>query len=108
MVRRMLFVFVLLAGCEMVEDEGTTEAIALCDQATVGICNKVASCSATISPGDCTAALRRELNCQRAVGVSSSYQRCLSEVGGSTCQGLTDPSGGLALPASCSGIILVR
>lgn len=105
---RMTLVFVLLAGCEMVEEDGTTEAIAACDRATGSICGKVASCSAVVSAGDCTAALRRELNCQRAVGVSSSYQRCLSEVQGATCQGLTDSSGGLALPASCNGIILVR
>lgn len=112
-MKRMTFVFLLLASCDMVEQEQAPPppdhgaAVSMCDHAVTSICQKVAACS-TIPHADCVAQFRASLNCARAVGVSSSYYRCLSEVGASSCQGLADASGGLRLPASCTGIVLVQ
>ena len=102
--KAFLFLSVLLGGCG---GEAPSDAPAQCQDFIDSTCARVAQCSQTLTARQCAADFARSMDCSRAVGVSSTYDRCLVEVASARCESLTGAGGALVLPASCSGSVIL-
>jgi hypothetical protein len=98
---------------------GSETPVQKCDDLLNAVCDRVQSCgmllTGTAAPAgfhqDCVTQEQTAIDCTRSVAVTSSYDTCLSQVRGDSCNTfLTLDNAGdvqsVNLPASCDGAIL--
>lgn len=83
-----------------------------CDDLVDVLCNRAVQCGGG-SHAECVEAVKTELPCGAAKSVSGTYDRCVDQLQGASCNVLfgTNPSTGepeLRLPADCNAVILYR
>ncbi len=94
-------------GCGGGEPAPDPAAVGKCQNLVVAICARVGACNPSApaeSATTCVSAVASNLDCSSASGVSSSYDSCISELGGFDCAVLDN---GNTTPASCHGAVLV-
>jgi len=98
-------VLVGLCGCGGGDPAGPDPAaVSKCHDLVAVVCARIVTCDSSTSNDACVSAVASSLDCGGAIGVSSSYDRCTSEIGGFDCAVL---DGGNTLPASCDKVIKV-
>lgn len=116
-MKRFVFLAALvLAGCGggSDDDDGQVAAPGKCETWLATWCGRWADCWVASDPSinrtatydECRSRARSEVDCGSAVGVSATYDRCLSDIAAMTCLSVIDPN--VPQPASCKGIILVK
>jgi hypothetical protein len=82
-----------------------------CEALKTEICTKYTACAAppgqppSITFDECRQQVSTGLNCGLAVGVSASYDRCISETQASSCS-VWLYGGSIHQPASCEHVLL--
>ncbi|HEU0081858.1 MAG TPA: hypothetical protein VFQ87_03225 [Bradyrhizobium sp.] len=99
-----LVVVVMVMGCSSEAAGPDPAAQAKCRDLVAAICARVVTCDPSTTAAACVSGVATSLDCGRASGVSSSYDRCVSEISGYDCATL---DGGNNLPASCRDVILL-
>jgi hypothetical protein len=86
-----------------------------CDDLVNDLCNRGVSCAPaqTGTHDNCVQQLQQILPCGTTKKVGTSYDRCVMQINGDSCQILfpTDPQTGqvsVSLPADCVGVIQTR
>ena len=97
----LLAVFLLLA-CSSSATGPDPASEAKCRSLETAICDRVLACDATATRPACMSAISSSLDCGRAVGVSATYDRCLTELAAFDCAVF---DGGATLPASCKDAV---
>jgi hypothetical protein len=82
-----------------------------CDDLVDVLCTRATQCVAGTTHTECVQAVKTGLPCGSAKDVTSSYDRCIDQLNGASCNVLfsTNPTTGelqLQLPADCKGTIL--
>jgi len=98
----------LAVGCA--DDEKSP--VEKCDDFIVEFCRRGVECLGG-QQQECVQAAQQSLACGRAVRVSASYDRCMSQIASDSCAVLfpNDPSTGqptAQLPADCQSVILLQ
>lgn len=108
-VKRILMVCVLgYIGC----GGGAETPVQKCDDLVSDVCDRAVQCSSQ-PPGtkaDCVQAVQQVVSCGMAKKVGTTYDRCIQQIKGDSCQVLfpPDPQTGeitLELPADCNSVI---
>jgi hypothetical protein len=108
-MKRALFVCLVVVGvgCGSDDEEDTAaQAVAKCETFMTTFCSRAVEClgSAVITTSDCRQALATEVDCGKAVGVTSSYPRCIDQIQSFSC-GTLFGGADIELPASCDMVI---
>jgi len=101
----LISLLALFAGCSSTADGTSEAAITKCDDWSSVYCDRVLACGSPLTRKQCLDALATSLDCGRAVSVSASFDRCLSELQTFDCAVFDD---GNTLPASCTKAILAK
>lgn len=81
-----------------------------CEAFVGAMCGRLADCAYAADPSfarsdyytECQSAARTAVDCGAAIGVSSSYDRCIRDLSAATCTSLDAD-----IPAACQGCIIV-
>jgi hypothetical protein len=106
-MKKLSIPFVLAAlfvvGCGGDDGGSPTEK---CQAFASAVCSKFVTCQLASSMSSCVSEFGKALECNRAVGVSATYDSCLSDINAATCdQVRASPSD---LPPSCSKTIKIQ
>lgn len=101
-IARLVVVMVMVMGCSSDAAGPNPTAQQQCQAWVAAFCGRVVACDPSTTAQTCVSATAASLDCGRAVSVSASYDRCISEIGGFDCAVL---DGGNNLPASCKDAI---
>lgn len=78
-----------------------------CNALMSRLCQRAIACiNDGTTQAECVATVQTLISCADAVGVSSGYNACMSELQSSPCSVLVTTDGDLNLPASCEDVIL--
>jgi len=112
-----LLVLIALPGCGSSDEDVTPKQ--QCEALITQLCGSAISCqvgAGLISASeegaqnaDCKSAAAEDLDCSKAVAVSSSYQACMDKAKNPPCDEINEAiaSGTLGLPSECNKVILV-
>jgi hypothetical protein len=107
MRRTLLLVMVLTANCGGSDDDDP-KAKEKCDMVVSTVCARFAQCTATSDPqsfvtqnSQCRGEAAVTFDCNKATGVSPSYQTCLDQVAAHPCNLVAAGE----LPASCLHVV---
>ena len=90
----------LPAGCDVGVLADRNWARKACEDFAASFCQRLDACSAgTQEP--CIEQVKRILDCRRALGVTLSFEQCMSSVAKMDCQTL-------AVPPACRGVLLLQ
>lgn len=111
-MRRLVLLVLLLAGCSSAGNDAPlvppSKAPGQCSDLVWSICQRRAECTgqrgAVETAASCDAQIEPGTHCERATGVSPTYQACLNELVDYDCNTLLFGDGTL-LPESCRGAI---
>jgi len=117
------FAWVALGLCFTAACGGDDEdsAVDKCNTLQTTVCTRIADCSVEggligaserdAAYDDCSSGVEQGLDCSNAVDVSSSYDTCIDDLNGATCDTVVafiqDPEN-VGLPDSCSEVILLE
>lgn len=108
MFRGMVFSAVLaclVGGCGGSDNDSPT---AKCNSLLSLTCQRAVACANDgTTQSECVTAAMTGLNCADAVGVSASYNMCISDLRAVSCTDLL-ANDTINLPATCMGVILIN
>lgn len=96
-----IIILLLAAGCI---EESDPEAPTKCNKLLNELCIKVAACTNT-PPSECINAFRSEVDCSQTIGVSSTYDTCMSALPRQQCTNVI-VGGEIQMPTPCIGALL--
>jgi hypothetical protein len=111
-MKQLVLLALVLSGCGGSDDQDPA-APAKCEAYISAACNRMADCYVAADPtlvradvfANCRTGARSELDCGRAIGVSSSYNNCIRELGELSCPAVLGNTP--LLPKACEEAILI-
>ena len=91
---------VLPAGCDVGVVADRSRAQKACEDFATSFCDRVDACSLGAQES-CMDEVKSVLDCMRALGVTLSYEQCMSSVPNMDCKTL-------AVPSACRGVLLLQ
>lgn len=99
----------LLIPCACGSDEESGPSpVQECDRYVEASCRHITDCTmGNISRQACLTELRSIFDCSKAIRITGSMDRCVSEIAEGSCQALADDDPSNDLPLSCRNIVEV-
>ena len=104
-----------IAGCGSDADSGDSP-VAKCERLQTSICTRIADCAVTAGTiaqsqrnaqyDECISGVAQSLTCGKAKAVSASFDECLSDVNGASCEVVNEAVAQGTLPTACEGAVL--